>query len=195
MKRLFAPAAILTLFSATAFAAEPSVTGDWLVKDGYGHIRIDSCNGKMWGIVAWEKTPGFDKESPDPAKKDRPLLGTPVLMGLAPTKEPGHWQGEIYNSNNGKMYDATISLADENTLDLKGCLDSSGLSSFLCQTQQWTRVKTPPANAAPLPPIKGAGTPQSKQVAAKKGAAPAVSDTCQRIAEDAAAQERANAKK
>jgi len=204
MNRLFAAAAILPailplafagLVSGTAFAAEPSVIGDWLVKEGWANIRIDDCNGKMWGIVVWEKAPGFDKENPDPAKKNRPLLGTPVLMGLAPTKEPGHWTGEIYNSNDGKMYGATISLSDENTLDLQGCLGSSGFSSWLCQTQQWTRVKTPPPNAAPLPPIKGASGPQSKQASAKKGAAPPVSDTCQRIAEDAAAQERANAKK
>jgi hypothetical protein len=149
----------------------------------------------MWGILVWEKAPGFDKENPDPAKRGRPLLGTPVLMGLSPTNEPGHWQGEIYNSNDGKMYGATISLADENTLDLQGCLGSSGISSWLCQTQQWTRVKTPPPNATPLPPIKGAA-PQGKQGAAKKGAAaPAVSDTCQRVAAEAASQERTNAKK
>jgi uncharacterized protein (DUF2147 family) len=192
MKRLFAAAAILTLVSGAAFAADPSVTGDWLVKDGYANIRIDDCNGKMWGIVVWEKTAGVDSENPDPAKKARPTLGMPILLGLAPNaKEPGKWSGEIYNSQNGKIYVANISLADENTLDLEGCLVWP-----LCQTQKWTRVKTPPPNAAPLPPIKGAAAPQTKQAAAKKGAAPAgPSDTCQRVAEEAAAQERANAKK
>jgi uncharacterized protein (DUF2147 family) len=189
MKRLFAPAAMLTLLSGTALAAEPSVLGDWLVKDGYANIRIDNCNGKMWGIVAWEKAPGFDKENPDPAKKDRALLGTPVLMGLAPTKEPGKWQGEIYNSNNGKMYSASIYLVDQDTLALEGCL----YPNFLCQTQHWTRVKSPPPNATPLPPIKGAQ--QTRPAAAKKGQPPPVSDTCLRVTEDAAAQERANARK
>src|SRR5438270_1444493 len=115
MKVLFTSAAILALTAGTALAAEPSVIGDWLVKDGYANIRIDNCNGKMWGIVVWEKTPnGVDSENPDPAKKTRPTLGMPVLMGLAPDpKEPGKWSGEIYNSQNGKMYQANISLADE----------------------------------------------------------------------------------
>src|SRR4029077_11598186 len=156
--------------------------------------RIDNCNGKMWGIVSWEKTPGFDNDNPDPAKKGRPLLGTPVLMGLTPVKnEPGKWTGEIYNSQNGKLYGATISLADDNTLDLEGCLVWP-----LCQTQKWTRVKAPPPNATPLPPLKSAASPlHSKQVAATKktGAAAAPSDTCLRVADDAAAQERASAKK
>jgi uncharacterized protein (DUF2147 family) len=194
--KLLASAAIFALLSGAALAAEPSVIGDWLVKDGYGHVRIDNCDGKMWGIVSWEKTPGIDNENPDPAKKGRPLLGTPVLMGLSPVKnEPGKWTGEIYNSQNGKLYGATISLADENTLDLEGCLVWP-----LCQTQKWTRVKGPPPNATPLPPLKGAARPtHSRQVAAKKGPAGAVaaapSDTCLRVAEDAAAQERATAKK
>jgi len=183
MKSLFAPAAIISLLSSTAFAAEPSVIGDWLVKDGYGHIRIDNCNGKMWGIVSWEKQPGFDTENPDPAKKGRPLLGTPVLMGLAPAREPGKWTGEIYNSQNGKMYGATISLANENTLDLEGCLMWP-----LCQTQQRTRVTAPPANATPLPPLKSAPASQTKGPAAKgapKGAAQVPqSDVCQRVAAD-----------
>jgi uncharacterized protein (DUF2147 family) len=187
MKPLFASAAILCLAATNALAADASVTGDWLVKDGYGHIRIDNCNGKMWGIVAWEKEPGFDKDNPDPARKGRPLLGTPVLMGLAPAKEPGKWTGEIYNAQNGKLYQSTISLANENTLDLEGCLVWP-----LCLTQQWTRVSTPPANATPLPPIKSAPASQTKAPPAVKGApkgAPqqaAVSDTCQRVAADQA---------
>jgi uncharacterized protein (DUF2147 family) len=187
MKPLFASAAILALLSGTALAADPSPIGDWLVKDGYAHIRIDICAGKLWGIVAWEKTPGgLDKENPDPAKKGRPTLGMPIIMGFAPTK-PNKWEGEIYNSENGKMYNANVSMADENTLDLEGCL------WVLCQTQKWTRVRTPPPGAPPLPPIKGIATPPAKQTA-KKGAAPH-SDVCVRIADDAAALERANAKK
>jgi uncharacterized protein (DUF2147 family) len=191
MKLLFASAAILSLTTVSAVAADP--TGDWLVKDGYAHIRIDNCGGKMWGIVAWEKTPGaLDVENPDPTKKSRPTLGMPILLGLAPNpKEPGKWSGEIYNSQNGKMYSANVSLADENTLDLEGCLVWP-----LCLTQKWTRVKVPPPNATPLPPIKGAATPPpAKQTATKKGAAQAPSDVCLRVADEAAALEKASAKK
>jgi uncharacterized protein (DUF2147 family) len=191
MKALFASAAILGLTAGAALAAEASVVGDWLVKDGYANIRIDNCNGKMWGIVVWEKVPGgYDDENPDPVKKKRLTLGMPVLMGLVP-KESGKWQGEIYNSQNGKMYSASISLADENTMDLEGCL----FPNFMCLTQKWTRVTTPPPNALPLPPVKGAATPPAKQTAAKKGAAPAPSEVCLRITEEAAALEKASAKK
>src|SRR3954471_18871889 len=191
MKALFASAAIFALATAAALAAEGSVVGDWLGKDGYAHIRIDNCNGKMWGIVVWEKVPGgYDDENPDPAKKKRLTLGMPVLLGLVP-KDAGKWQGEIYNSQNGKMYSASISLADENTLDLEGCL----FTNFMCMTQKWTRMTALPANALPLPPVKGAVTPPAKQTAAKKGAAPGPSDVCLRITDEAAALENASGKK
>ena len=177
---------LLAFIPSAAPAADASVIGDWLVKDGYANIRIDNCGGKMWGIVVWEKAPGLDTENPDPAKRTRPTLGMPVLMGLSPAKEPGKWSGEIYNSNNGKMYSASISLADENTLDLEGCLVWP-----LCQTQQWTRVKSPPPNASPLPPLPG-GTKQTPPP--KKGAAaPPPSEVCMRVAAETAPQ--SNAKK
>jgi uncharacterized protein (DUF2147 family) len=180
MRHLFASAAILTLAAGSALAADPSPLGDWLVKEGYAHIRIDNCGGKLWGIVVWEKEPGVDSENPDPAKKSRPTLGMPVLMGLAPTK-PNRWEGEIYNSQNGKMYGANISVVDESTLDLEGCLVWP-----LCQTQKWTRVKTPPPNATPLPPIASTSVP-TKSAPAKgtknaPPAQPAQSDVCARVA-------------
>jgi uncharacterized protein (DUF2147 family) len=191
MTRLFATAAIIALLSGTALAAEPSPVGDWLVKEGYAHIRIDNCNGKLWGIVAWEKAPGFDNENPDPAKKGRPILGMPILLAMAPT-EPNKWEGEIYNSNNGKTYSANVSLLNEDTLKLQGCV----LGGIFCGGENWTRVKTPPVNPAPLPPIKGATPPPAKQIAAKKGApAPPQSDVCLRVADEAAAMDKANAKK
>jgi uncharacterized protein (DUF2147 family) len=195
MKRFLASVALLT-FTGPALAADASPVGDWLVKDGYANIRIDICNGKLWGIVAWEKTPGgLDVENPDPAKRTRPILGMPLLMGLVPNG-PGKWSGEIYNSQNGKMYSANVTVPEENTLDLEGCL----FTNFMCLTQKWTRVKTPPAGAPPLPPIKGAAaTPApAKQAQQKKGAAAAPagpSDTCLRVADEAAARDRATAKK
>jgi uncharacterized protein (DUF2147 family) len=181
MRHLFASAAIVALMSGGALAAEPSPLGDWLVKDGYAHIRIDNCGGKLWGIVVWEKEPGLDSENPDPSKKSRPTLGMPVLMGLAPTK-PNRWEGEIYNSQNGKLYSANISVIDENTLELQGCLVWP-----LCQAQNWTRVKAPPPNATPLPPLASAPTKSAPAKGTKSAPqTQAQSDVCARVASQTA---------
>jgi len=192
MKRLFASAAILTLASSAALAAEPSPIGDWRVKDGYANIRIDNCGGKIWGIVAWEREPGFDTDNPDPAKKGRPTLGLPILLGLKQTK-PNYWEGEIYNSNNGKTYDANISMVDDNTLKLQGCV-----LGFLCGGENWTRVTTPPPNSPPLPPLPnapkdGAKAPPTKGAA--KGAPPPQSEVCTRVTAESAPQQPPQAAK
>ena len=92
------------------------------------------------------------------------------------------------------MYSASISLADENTMDLEGCL----FPNFMCLTQKWTRVKIPPPNMLPLPALRNDANPPAKQTAqaaAKKGAAPATSEVCLRVADEASALEKASAKK
>jgi uncharacterized protein (DUF2147 family) len=171
MKNAFASAAILALMSSGAAAADP--TGDWLVKDGYAHIRIDDCGGKMWGIVAWEKEPGVDKENPDRSKQGRPTLGMPILLGMKPTR-PNLWEGEIYNSTNGKTYDARISMVNENTLKLEGCV-----LGFLCGGENWTRVTTAPTAGNALPPAR-TSVKASMSKGASKGQAQ--SDVCTRVA-------------
>jgi uncharacterized protein (DUF2147 family) len=181
--RIFAHAAILSLIGSgltgAASAAEPTPIGDWRVKDGYANIRIDNCGGKLWGVVAWEKEPGFDKQNPDPAKKGRPILGMPILMAMAPAG-PNKWEGEIYNSQNGSMYSANISLLDESTLKLQGCV----LGGIFCGGENWTRVTSPPASGVSLPALPKSGG-QGKGV--PKGAA-AQSDTCARVATNTAGQ-------
>jgi uncharacterized protein (DUF2147 family) len=179
MKRLFACAAILAFVPGTALAADPSPIGDWMVKEGYAVIRIDNCAGKMWGIVAWEKAAGKDIENPDPAKKGRPILGMPILLAMAPTK-PNRWEGEIYNSNNGKIYSSNISMANENTLKLEGCV-----LGFLCGGENWTRVTTPPAGGVSLPQV-GRQANLNKQANSQKKGASAQSDVCARVASETA---------
>lgn len=190
MRHLFASAAIIALSAGSALAADPSPLGDWLVKDGYANIRIDNCAGRLWGIVAWEKKPGaLDDDNPDPAKRTRPILGMPILLGMKPTK-PNLWEGEIYNSNNGKTYEGSVSMVDDNTLKLQGCL-SKMLGDLLCGGENWTRVTTPPPNAPPLPPIGPTATPGPTKSAPAKGtknAPPPQSDVCAR----AAAEQHAN---
>jgi len=122
------------LASVTAGTAQDA-TGDWLVKDKIAIIRLDQCDGLMWGVVVWEKEAGgVDRNNPDPAKRKRPTLGMPVLLGLKPALK-NQWAGEIYNAQDGKTYTAKITLANSNLLRVEGCL-----LGFLCGGEDWTRV-------------------------------------------------------
>jgi uncharacterized protein (DUF2147 family) len=157
-----------------ARAAEP--TGSWQVEGGFAHIKIDTCGDRLWGIVAWEKKPNIDKNNPDESKRSRPTLGIPVLLGMTLVK-PNRWDGEIYNSEDGRTYTAHISLASDDVLRVEGCV-----LGFLCGSQSWTRVvdAAPPA-AAPRANAPRPATPR-RTTGQAGAAAPPTSDVCMAVA-------------
>jgi len=130
-----------------AAAAEPQPLGEWRVANGLANIRIDDCDGALWGIISWEKEPGgTDSNNPNPAERNRPTLGLHILLNMKPAKA-GLWQGEVYNAENGKTYDSKISLTAPDVLRIEGCI-----LGFLCGGENWTRVKPDPAAAKLAPP-------------------------------------------
>lgn len=168
MLRRFAPIFVLGLMASSAAAAEP--TGDWAVEGGFAHIRIDTCGDRLWGIVAWEQKPNVDKNNPDESKRSRPTLGIPILLGMK-QEEANRWDGDIYNSENGRVYTAHISLASDDVLRVEGCV-----LGFLCGGQNWTRVPIPqPAPALARPnsqatrPAPGPQPPRTTGQAARPG--------------------------
>ena len=148
-----------------ALAADP--TGDWKVADGVANIRVAQCNGNMWGVVAWEKTPGGkDKNNPDAAKQSRPTLGMPILIDMK--KKPGvdSWEGQVYNAKDGQLYSSTIKPVGTDQLEIQGCV-----LGFLCGGETWTRVG-PPIPSSPANSM-AKGAPKGAAGAAPKTAAPA----------------------
>ena len=121
----------------------PDPTGEWLVAKAVARIRIADCQGRLWGVVAWEARPGIDSKNPDPNQRNRPTLGMPILLGMLRTK-PNQWDGEIYNSEDGRTYSANISLANPDTLRVQGCI-----LGFLCGGENWTRVQPSSVPVAP----------------------------------------------
>jgi uncharacterized protein (DUF2147 family) len=168
--RTIAPTIVYSgVFLATvlnaALAADP--TGDWKVADGVANIRVAQCSGNMWGVVAWEKTPGGkDKNNPDVAKQSRPTLGMPILIDMK--KKPGvdAWEGEVYNAKDGQLYSSTIKPVGTDQLEIQGCV-----LGFLCGGETWTRVG-PPIPSSPANSM-AKGAPKGAPGAAPKTAAPA----------------------
>jgi len=175
--------AALTTAGMAAPATEP--TGEWAVEGGVAHVRIENCGGQFWGIVSWEKSPGTDSNNPDPNKRTRPTLGMPILLGMAPAQQ-NRWDGEIYNSNDGKTYSAHISLANQDTLKVEGCV-----LGFLCGGQNWSRVQ-PETTASIKGAQKGNALPPRNARAQAPGAktAAASSEVCAAAAEAKPAAEQ-----
>ncbi len=147
---------------ASALAADP--TGDWKVADGVANIRVAECNGDMWGVVAWEKTPGGrDTNNPDASKRSRPTLGMPILIDMK--KKPGvdQWEGQVYNAKDGQSYSSTIKPVASDQLEIQGCV-----LGFLCGGETWTRVAGPIPSSTANSMAKGTAPGALPKAAAPK---------------------------
>ena len=146
--RLFWASVAGLLLINSAPSAQPArsptgPTGEWLVAKQVARIKIADCDGRLWGVVAWEAQPGgVDKKNPDPNLRSRPTLGMPILLGMTPSKD-NRWDGQIYNSEDGHTYSANITMVDPNTLRVQGCF-----LGFLCGGENWTRFETADVTAS-----------------------------------------------
>ncbi len=168
----------------TAGSTPPDPTGDWLVANKYARIRIADCGGQMWGVVQWEAQPGVDRKNPNPNLRNRPTLGMPILLGMTRSK-PNAWEGQIYNSQDGHTYSASITLQDPSTLRVEGCF-----LGFLCGGENWTRVDPQdlPDNAragapqsAPAPPPRTGPPPGNRKPGAPRQQQAEADDVCLRL--------------
>lgn len=124
-----------------ARAAEPF--GTWLTEDGRARVRTERCGSDathLCGFVVWgsepldkDGKPKVDRYNPNPAFQARPQLGHQMLLGLKPNAE-GHFEGKIYNADNGKSYDVTVWSDRPAVLTVKGCM------LVFCASQSWKRV-------------------------------------------------------
>ena len=121
-------------------------------------IRIAPCADALCGTIAWAKggTVGTDSNNPDPAKRNRPILGLPILLDMKSTSD-GRYEGEVYNAENGKTYRSKIWLKGDDVLRIEGCL------LIFCGGEDWTRTKLDAAAPQPMPqPAPAPNSPRPK---------------------------------
>jgi uncharacterized protein (DUF2147 family) len=135
-----AAAAALTLAAVIpAFASDP--TGTWLIADGTAKVRIVACGKAVCGTVVWLShpmdaatgQPQTDKLNSDPAKRSRPMLGVGIILGMQRRGEDPTWSGQLYNPDDGHIYNGGIAPTDPTRLRVKGCF------AIFCKTEIWTR--------------------------------------------------------
>lgn len=153
MRAIFPLLFFAALLPQVAIAAGP--TGEWLVASKMAHIRIVDCEGTLWGVVSWQQRAGVDDKNPDPAKRGRPTLGMPVLIGLK-ASGPNSWGGALYNSQNGKTYSGGITLLAPDRVRVRGCV-----LAILCGGEYWTRVNQGDDDASAVAICIGLNRPSS----------------------------------
>ncbi len=126
---------VFLLTASTAALADP--LGEWRVADGTATIRIHRCGAALCGSVATTSTvPGKDIRNPDPAKRNRSVLGMEVLINMRPHGR-NVWAGTSYDADDGQYYSTQISLDGESALKISGCAPGGGP----CGSQIWSRVR------------------------------------------------------
>jgi uncharacterized protein (DUF2147 family) len=131
---------VLTVTVASAQQYADAITGKWKSEDKKTVVEIYRQGDVFYGKIVWQANPNDangnprkDTENPDPAKRNRPMMGLVVLYDLV--YKDGFWQdGEIYNAQNGETYDAEVWLEGNDKLRLKIRW------YFMHETQTWTRV-------------------------------------------------------
>ena len=83
---------------------------------------IDSATGK----------PQVDDKNENPSLRSRPMIGLPMFIGMR-AAGPNKWSGHIYNADDGKTYASTVTLQDEERLEVQGCV------GVLCGSEIWSR--------------------------------------------------------
>jgi hypothetical protein len=82
----------------------------------------------------------------------------PILLDMKPARD--RWEGQVYNSQDGNTYSASIKLVNPDTLRLEGCV-----LSIFCGSQSWTRVPSQvrpgQADVRSAPPATAPRPPQS----------------------------------
>lgn len=135
--RLLLISAMALVLGAPVAAAEP-VTGRWLTAEKTGVVEIAPCGANLCGTIVRVTGPRRgeaelrDANNPDPALRNRRILGLPILTGF--TRRDGAWRGRIYDPNSGKSYRSIIGIGANGRLEVKGCIGP------FCQTQIWTRA-------------------------------------------------------
>ncbi|MFG1270827.1 DUF2147 domain-containing protein [Xanthobacter versatilis] len=130
--------AIGALGCGPALAADP--TGLWQTPVRGGQVEITKCGSNLCGRLmtsdGLKANPALkDENNVNAALRGRAIQGLTILTGFA--GGPKDWHGgSIYNAEDGKTYSGSLTLENDNTLKLSGCV-----MSVLCKTQTWTRLR------------------------------------------------------
>jgi uncharacterized protein (DUF2147 family) len=125
----------MLLFAQMAAAdAMTDVIGRWRDSDGESEIDIHRCGSALCGAIVWPRT---DAVNPDPALRQRSLLGLRVLNGFKPEPAAAVLSGTGYNPADGHSYKTKLELKSRTTLSIKGCV----LGGFICDDDIWTRQR------------------------------------------------------
>lgn len=150
--RTFLSIAFLVLFGLSTPAkiiaqANPAdaIIGDWMTTENMLKVHVYKENGEYKATIVWFQDAHYkckmndckDENNPDPALRERKIVGMQVVSGLKYDSEQKIWTGgKIYDSNSGDTYDSVVAMKGANNLYVRGYY----LFEWLGRTMEFYRV-------------------------------------------------------
>ena len=161
MIRAFSVAVMLA--AATACGANPNdVIGPWQTDGESSSVEIFRCGEKLCGKIVWLKNPNYvsssdgpvgmpkvDRKNPDPALRNRPIIGLQVIEGLTATGNNRWEHGTCYDPESGNSYQCKMRLEKPGRLEVRGFIGISLLGRTYVLTRKEERPSAQTATGHP----------------------------------------------
>lgn len=141
MRIIFAAAGCAMLIFGVISSAYSQSTedafGTWRHPDNGSLIQVSKCGGGLCAKIVKVQDPSrTDVQNPDEKLRKRPVEGIVIMNGGQKVGD-NKWEGQLYNTQDGKTYSGTVTVVSKDQLKLEGCV----LGGLICQGPVWTRVK------------------------------------------------------
>jgi uncharacterized protein (DUF2147 family) len=129
---------------ANVAAAAQQICGKWESSEKNLIVQVYCEDDKFKAKIIWYTDTGgkpmdywTDKRNPDPALRNRKILGMSVLRDLMYQPETNSWEnGIIYESKNGREWNASVRIDKNGSLKVKGYWHFK----FIGKTMTFSRV-------------------------------------------------------
>lgn len=126
---------------AVSFAAPPALAnnafGVWRHPENESLVRTYKCSSRLCAKIIEVRDPSRkDMHNPNPDLRSRPIEGIIIMNGARKTGA-NTWEGQLYNTRDGKTYSGAVTLKSPQKLELEGCV----LGGLFCKGVTWSRVK------------------------------------------------------
>lgn len=128
---------VTSAYYAKAQTPRDAILGTWLSEKKDSKFEIYKRGEVFFGKILSGEGESKDVKNPDPALRNRDLIGLVILKDFTFDGKSSWEDGTIYDPRKGKTYDCIITLQDKNTLKVRGYI---GLSLF-GRTEIWSRTQ------------------------------------------------------
>jgi uncharacterized protein (DUF2147 family) len=132
-------AGIILLVASASGSGGEDILGVWNNEDGRAKIEIFHCGGHYCGRIVWLKqpdypaddaggmgrTPRVDRDNPNPALRNRRLLGLQIMEGFTYSGANSWDKGVIYDPESGNLHEQDSARVSSPPRNKGLCRDSS----------------------------------------------------------------------